>query len=182
MAAAIILYSSIISIYQGEIMNQTDINFLIEQNQGLVHWTARKYLWTGISYEDLVQASFEGMTKAAHKFDPSRGVKFTTYAFWWMRQAVQRVKKQDDTHLSLDKTIGSDNGTSHLDNVTESMFNGKTHSPKIESKQKRKTLLTLTSKEQRILAAKLGHQEPPTFSEIEARLCEIESKSLKRSV
>jgi len=128
----------------------SDLNHLIEKNDNLVHHIARKYMWTGINYEDLVQAGREGMLKAASKFDPSHGVKFTTYAYWWIRQHIQRVKTMDDTHLSLDKTVHGDSNTTHLDN-TAGTDNVHKNVDTTDTDLINKVLATLTPREERAI-------------------------------
>jgi RNA polymerase primary sigma factor len=61
---------------------------MIEANQGLVRSVARKYRDLGAPFEDLVQEGNIGLMRAVEKFDPSRGLKFSTYAVWWIRSAV----------------------------------------------------------------------------------------------
>jgi len=66
-------------------------NDLVQRNLRLVISIAKRYRNKGLDYEDLIQEGNTGLIRAADKFDPSRGLKFSTYATWWIRQSITRA-------------------------------------------------------------------------------------------
>jgi RNA polymerase primary sigma factor len=64
---------------------------LIEKNLKLVVSVAKKYRGYGLPFEDLIQEGNIELMKAVEKYDPERGFRFSTYATWWIRQAIQRA-------------------------------------------------------------------------------------------
>jgi RNA polymerase nonessential primary-like sigma factor len=66
-------------------------NRLIECNLRLVVKIARRYQYKGLSLSDLIEEGNLGLMHAVEKFDPDRGFRFSTYATWWIRQAIERA-------------------------------------------------------------------------------------------
>jgi RNA polymerase primary sigma factor len=61
---------------------------MVESNLRLVHAVARRYRGASVPYDDLVQEGTVGLIRAAELFDHRRGVKFSTYAVWWIQRSI----------------------------------------------------------------------------------------------
>ena len=93
-------------------------NQLVMANYGLIHMVASAYRRSFTRYEDLVQEGAIGLLRAAETFDPERGVRFGTYAVYWIRSKVQRFlqaqRRESNPLMAGVDAVLMDDGRRHI--------------------------------------------------------------------
>lgn len=148
---------------------------MVHRNLRFVVMLARRYQQQGVSLLDLVQEGALGLMRAVEKFDPDRGVRFASYAVWWIREAFARTLAcQQPTHSFSDAALEEKNDGSLIDLIAapEEASPESTLQNADTTKQLHHALASLPAQEADILRLRfgIGKTRPYTLAEVSQQL------------
>ncbi|GMU54478.1 MAG: RNA polymerase sigma factor [Candidatus Xenobia bacterium] len=150
---------------------------LIEANLRLVLSMARKFLGMGLTFQDLVQEGNMGLMEAVEKFDPARGCRFSTYACWWIRQAISRSIANKGRSIRLPVHVTEI--VHKYGRISAQAFKKDGEKPTLERASKQLFPVS-PEKVRRKLSRALKQDLPPSDPRVQQKVVEMEKKSLRR--
>jgi RNA polymerase primary sigma factor len=110
--------------------DQRAMNKLVESNLRFVLSIAKDYSWSGIPLEELSSEGNIGLIKAVSKFDETKGVKFISYAVWWIRQSIMQSIYENGNTVRL--PINKINNISKINKASDKLYHKLDREPTIQ--------------------------------------------------
>jgi RNA polymerase primary sigma factor len=110
--------------------DQRAMNKLVESNLRFVLSIAKDYSWSGIPLEELSSEGNIGLIKAVGKFDETRGIKFISYAVWWVRQSIMQSVYENGNTVRL--PINKINNIGKINKASDKLYQSLDREPTIE--------------------------------------------------